>query len=74
MTFSKLAVIAAFLLPETFASPYFLGQHKASRSELLDAYDYVVVGGGASGLTVANRLCENPSTKPEDWRDQRIDR
>ncbi|KAH6867735.1 hypothetical protein B0T10DRAFT_596953 [Thelonectria olida] len=61
MAISKLPIIAAFLLlPETFASPYFPGQHKASRSELLSAYDYVVVGGGASGLTVANRLSEDP--------------
>ncbi|KAG8627358.1 hypothetical protein KVT40_004841 [Elsinoe batatas] len=27
------------------------------------SYDYVIVGGGASGLTVANRLTENPSIK-----------
>lgn len=34
-------------------------------SELRDEYDYVVVGGGTSGLTVANRLTENPkSTSP----------
>ncbi|RSL91813.1 hypothetical protein CEP51_000067 [Fusarium floridanum] len=28
--------------------------------EILPEYDYVVVGGGTSGLTVANRLSENP--------------
>ena len=34
-------------------------------SELSDEYDYIVVGGGTSGLTVANRLTENPkSTAP----------
>ncbi|KAF5011439.1 hypothetical protein FDECE_2459 [Fusarium decemcellulare] len=32
-----------------------------SSSQLQKAYDYVVVGGGASGLTVANRLTENPA-------------
>lgn len=29
--------------------------------ELLPSYDYIVVGGGTSGLTVANRLSEDRS-------------
>lgn len=29
-------------------------------SEVEQSYDYVVVGGGLSGLVVANRLSENP--------------
>ena len=29
-------------------------------TEIKPAYDFVVVGGGASGLTVADRLTENP--------------
>ncbi|CZR63230.1 related to alcohol oxidase [Phialocephala subalpina] len=28
---------------------------------LLDCYDYIIVGGGVSGLVVANRLTENPN-------------
>ncbi|KAK6844172.1 hypothetical protein PG995_014282 [Apiospora arundinis] len=30
-------------------------------SQLLPAYDYIIVGGGTSGLTVADRLTENPN-------------
>lgn len=29
---------------------------------LSDSYDFVVVGGGTSGLTVADRLTENPKS------------
>ena len=32
-------------------------------SLLLDCYDYIIVGGGISGLVVANRLTENPDGK-----------
>jgi len=34
-----------------------------SENEILAAYDYVVIGGGTSGLTVANRLSEDPSSR-----------
>lgn len=32
-------------------------------SDLKRQYDYVIIGGGTSGLTVANRLTEDPSGK-----------
>lgn len=30
---------------------------------LRSSYDFVVIGGGASGLTVADRITENPDSK-----------
>lgn len=42
------------------AHPTFRGRILSRDTDVLSSYDYVVVGGGASGLTVANRLTENP--------------
>lgn len=51
-----LTLVALSNLPFMFALSY----ESPLETEILAEYDYVVVGGGASGLTVANRLSEDP--------------
>ncbi|CEI67552.1 unnamed protein product [Fusarium venenatum] len=61
-----LAAVSAALVSsvDSFSIPR--SAHQACRitngSELLPAYDYVIVGGGTSGLTVADRLTEDGNT------------
>ena len=40
-------------------------------SAILTSYDYVIGGGGTSGLTVANRLTEDPDGQYPASRTQR---
>ncbi|KAL4939116.1 hypothetical protein BDV06DRAFT_231276 [Aspergillus oleicola] len=47
------------LIAPVSASRQFKGHHVVSDTGLLPTYDYVIVGGGVSGLTVANRLSED---------------
>jgi hypothetical protein len=54
-------ITAALLLPFTNAAP-FLGTVVEHQEDLRPFYDYVVVGGGTSGLVVSNRLSEDPKS------------
>lgn len=58
---NALSLVAALSATTVVAYPPFKGQVVSRAGELLAEYDYVVVGAGASGLTVANRLSEEPS-------------
>lgn len=38
-------------------------RHLTEVDELKDAYDYIIIGGGTAGLTVADRLSESGDCK-----------
>jgi hypothetical protein len=51
-------VANSFASPSSQFAPYASVLNHTSR--LKNSYDYIVIGGGTSGLVVANRLTENP--------------
>jgi choline dehydrogenase-like flavoprotein len=60
-----MALVAVFLLLSHAAAgpmPMAGYGHYERPSHVDKVYDYVIVGGGTAGLTVANRLTENPHT------------
>lgn len=66
----RVAQISAFLAvlktahgsPTTRFATHAIVHHHPSK--LHPEYDYVIIGGGTSGLTVANRLTEDDSGEP----------
>ncbi|CAG8949786.1 hypothetical protein HYFRA_00004109 [Hymenoscyphus fraxineus] len=63
--FSKLSSVAVAIISAVVVSSApttFQGTVQRREESLLSSYDYVIIGGGASGLTVANRLTEDSAT------------
>ncbi|KAK9414750.1 hypothetical protein SUNI508_10868 [Seiridium unicorne] len=61
-TSNVIALLSQAAASSATVYPRFSGVTCNRRDDLLPTYDYVVIGAGASGLTVANRLSEDAST------------
>lgn len=55
----KLSPIIFFTTCEARPSSIDIASIKRHVSELDDSYDYIIIGGGTSGLTVGDRLSED---------------
>jgi hypothetical protein len=61
-----LALLSLNLLSLSTASPLHfesIATVKTSASSIDESYDYVIIGGGQSGLTVADRLSEDGTSR-----------
>lgn len=66
MIWSYLSLLSLIAFFDNVAShPAFSGKLIERSTDLSPSYDYIIVGGGTSGLVVANRLSENPSKHPD---------
>ena len=60
MIYHRVVLIACTLATAVIGFPSTLSKAQiVSRAELSQSYDYIVIGGGTSGLTVADRLTED---------------
>jgi hypothetical protein len=60
-----LALVTSVTVPPTLCSPHSVGYSKilGRAADVKSEYDYIVVGGGTAGLTVADRLTEDGKCK-----------